>query len=72
MLPAEDHKRLLDGDRGANTGGMGAYAPSVLLSKEELQVIEQTIIKKTISSLQKENIKYVGKSFVSTILLLHS
>jgi phosphoribosylamine--glycine ligase len=37
MIPAQDHKRLLDGDRGPNTGGMGAYAPAPVCSAEMVE-----------------------------------
>ena len=37
LPPAQDHKRLLEGDKGPNTGGMGAYAPTAMLSKKDLE-----------------------------------
>ncbi|XP_034242450.1 trifunctional purine biosynthetic protein adenosine-3 isoform X2 [Thrips palmi] len=63
MLPAQDHKRLLDGDQGPNTGGMGAYCPCPLLNEKELKEVEESILKKTIDGLNKEGkagIPFVG------------
>ena len=60
MLPAQDHKQLLDGDQGPNTGGMGAYCPSNLLSEEELDYVCQNIIQPVIDGLRKEGITYKG------------
>lgn len=61
MLPAQDHKRLLDGDRGLNTGGMGAYCPCPLLNEQELKEVEENILKKTIDGLNKEGTTFIGK-----------
>ena len=61
MVGAQDHKRALDGDKGANTGGMGAYAPCPILSHLQLDFVNQEIIQRAIDGLNKEHIKYVGK-----------
>ena len=64
MLPSQDHKRLLDGDQGANTGGMGAYCPCPLLSEKQLKEVEEKILKKTVDGLNKEGkngIPFVGE-----------
>jgi phosphoribosylamine--glycine ligase/phosphoribosylglycinamide formyltransferase/phosphoribosylformylglycinamidine cyclo-ligase len=54
MCPAQDHKRLKDGDNGPNTGGMGAYCPCPLLSDTDLDIVREQILKKTIAGLKAE------------------
>ena len=57
---AQDHKRVLEGDKGKNTGGMGAYSPSRLINKElEIKILDK-IIKPTIDGLKEMNIEYKG------------
>ncbi len=61
LLPtAQDHKRLNEKDTGPNTGGMGAYSPAPLLTKEYLDRIIKEIIEPTIKELNKKNIDYKG------------
>lgn len=65
LLPeAKDYKRIGDGDKGLNTGGMGAVSPVPFANKSFLHKIEEQIIKPTISGLQKENINYKGFIFI--------
>ncbi len=60
MLPSQDHKPLLDNDKGPNTGGMGAYTPIPFISKALDDEINTTIMKKTIMALQNRGITYRG------------
>ena len=61
LLPtAQDHKRLNEKDKGPNTGGMGAYSPTPLLTKDSLDTIVKEIIDPTINELKKRNIDYRG------------
>ncbi len=61
LLPtAQDHKRLNEQDTGPNTGGMGAYSPAPLLTKDYLKRIIKEIIEPTIDELKKRNIDYKG------------
>ncbi len=61
LLPtAQDHKRLNEKDKGPNTGGMGAYSPAPLLTKDYLNRIIKEIIEPTIQELNKRNIDYKG------------
>merc|ERR1719379_1082646 len=59
MLPAQDHKRALDGDKGPNTGGMGAYAPAPCLTPK-LRKQVQIILQNTVDAMAKEGRTYVG------------
>ncbi|HLF02711.1 MAG TPA: phosphoribosylamine--glycine ligase, partial [Anaerolineales bacterium] len=54
MPPAQDHKRLLDGDRGPNTGGMGAYAPTPICPPSLVEELTRTILQPTIDGLRAE------------------
>lgn len=56
LPPAQDHKRIFDGDQGPNTGGMGCYAPTRIASKEVLEEVQRTILKPTIDGLRREGI----------------
>ena len=61
LLPsAQDHKRLNEKDKGPNTGGMGAYSPAPLLTKNYLERIIKEIIEPTINELNNKNIDYKG------------
>jgi phosphoribosylamine--glycine ligase len=61
LLPtAQDHKRLNEKDKGPNTGGMGAYSPTPLLTEDYLDRIIKEIIEPTIAELNKKNIDYRG------------
>ena len=61
VLPtAQDHKRIEEGDKGLNTGGMGAYSPTPLISKDDLKKICEKIIDPTIKELIKKKIDYRG------------
>lgn len=60
LLPAQDHKRIGEGDTGSNTGGMGAYAPAPIVTSESMERIEREILKPTVATLQKRGIDYQG------------
>ncbi len=57
---SQDHKRLLDNDEGPNTGGMGAYSPTPLISSDLRNKVEEKIIKPIIETLKKEGHPYQG------------
>ena len=57
---AQDHKRVLEGDKGKNTGGMGAYSPSRLISDELEKKIIRKIIDPTLKAISKLGTKYKG------------
>lgn len=68
LSSAQDHKRIYDGDRGPNTGGMGAYTPVPLLTKAMIENIEQRIIAPTVQGMLTENAPFVGCLYVSLML----
>ncbi len=68
ILPnAKDYKRIGEGDKGLNTGGMGAISPVPFADKEFLTKVEERIIKPTINGFKKDNIPYVGFVFIGLI-----
>ncbi|TKC41255.1 hypothetical protein EI555_014393 [Monodon monoceros] len=68
MPPAQDHKRLLEGDQGPNTGGMGAYCPAPQVSKDLLLKIKNTILQKTVDGMQQEGVPYTGILYAGIML----
>jgi phosphoribosylamine--glycine ligase len=60
FVPSRDHKRMFDGNRGPNTGGMGAYSSDNLMSKELNDTILLRIVKPTINGLRQEGWRYKG------------
>ncbi len=60
LEPAQDHKRLCDGDAGPNTGGMGAFCPSPLFTEKALADIQAQILVPTLDALLHEGIPYRG------------
>ena len=60
MATSQDHKRVYDGDNGPNTGGMGAYSPTLAIDESLSQKIQEKIIDKTIASLRNEGITFKG------------
>jgi len=68
LAPAQDHKRALDGDRGPNTGGMGAYAPAPCVTPAVLDAVERTIIRPTLAGMASEGRPYTGCLYVGLML----
>ncbi|WP_086245025.1 phosphoribosylamine--glycine ligase [Campylobacter devanensis] len=66
---AQDHKRLLSGDEGPNTGGMGAYAPSPLANEELIKRVEKEIVEPTLKGMQAENAPFCGVLFVGLMVV---
>ena len=60
LISSQDHKQVYDGDKGKNTGGMGAYAPVPLVSKEIQEKINKEVFSRLTSGLRNEGIKYNG------------
>ena len=68
LPPAQDHKRLLEGDRGPNTGGMGAYAPAPLLDQAGLEQVRALVLEPTLKALQAKGIQYRGVIYAGLML----
>jgi phosphoribosylamine--glycine ligase len=68
MPPARDYKRLLDDDRGPNTGGMGGYTRPTYAAPDVLQEIERTILRPTLAGMLAEGIPYRGVLYAGLIL----
>ncbi len=66
---AKDYKRIGEGDKGLNTGGMGAVSPVPFATDELMKKIDELVIKPTIDGFQKDNISYVGFVFIGLILV---
>ena len=66
---AQDHKRVLEGDKGKNTGGMGAYSPSRLFNKELEKKIIDKIINPTLQGLSELGCKYKGFLYTGLMII---
>jgi len=66
---AQDHKRVLEGDKGKNTGGMGAYSPSRLISDELENKIIQKIIRPTLKGLEEINTSFKGFLYAGLMIV---
>jgi phosphoribosylamine---glycine ligase len=69
LPPAQDHKRLLDGDHGPNTGGMGAYAPVALATPALLARVERDVLLPTLAELERRGAPFRGVLFAG--LMVH-
>jgi phosphoribosylamine---glycine ligase len=65
---AQDHKRALDGDKGENTGGMGAYSDTPLLTPEKIEFLTKSIAKPIVKELKSRGIDYVGILYIGLML----
>ncbi len=68
MATSQDHKRVYDDDNGPNTGGMGAYSPTLVIDKVLSEKIQEKIIDKTITSLKNEGITFKGFLYAGIML----
>ncbi len=70
VLPAaQDHKRLLNGDKGPNTGGMGAYAPTSLVNDEIYAKLDARVIKPTLKGMEEEGMPFCGVLFIGVMVV---
>ena len=66
---AQDHKRVLEGDKGKNTGGMGAYSPSKLINKDLDEKIIKKIIETTLKGLKEMSTKFIGFLYAGLMIV---
>ena len=69
LPPCQDHKRLLTGDHGPNTGGMGAYCPAPIASAELIKKIQTRIIQPTISGMRSDGMPFEGVLFCGVMVV---
>lgn len=68
LVAAQDHKRIGEGDTGANTGGMGAYAPAPIVTPELMERIQREVLEPAIATLQKRGIDYRGVLYAGLMI----
>lgn len=68
LPPAQDHKRIFDGDQGPNTGGMGCYAPTNIATPELIAKIEKNILEPTIAGMRNDRFPFKGVLFTGLMI----
>jgi phosphoribosylamine--glycine ligase len=68
LAPSQDHKRLLDGDKGPNTGGMGAYAPAPVMTADLQRAVQQKVFVPLLAEFARRGIDYRGVIYAGMIL----
>ncbi|HEX2838046.1 MAG TPA: phosphoribosylamine--glycine ligase [Phycisphaerales bacterium] len=68
LPPAQDHKRLGDGDTGPNTGGMGAFCPADTLDEKTMRTVERDVLVPTLDALRRDGIDYKGVLYAGLML----
>ena len=68
LAPAQDHKRVFDGDRGPNTGGMGAYAPAPVVTDAVARRVMDEIVTPTLRGMRAEGAPFTGVLFVGLMI----
>ena len=68
LASSQDHKRVFDGDRGPNTGGMGAYSPAPVVTPEVHRRILDEILKPLLAGLKKKGVHYAGVIYVGLMI----
>ncbi len=68
LVPSQDHKRIFDGDKGPNTGGMGAYAPAPVMTDERLDFVYKKIMKPAVDGMKKEGIPFKGVLYAGLMI----
>lgn len=68
MVSAQDHKRIFDGDKGPNTGGMGAYSPAPVYTEALSEEVNKNIIEPTIAAMAAEGMPFTGILYTGMML----
>jgi phosphoribosylamine--glycine ligase len=68
LVSAQDHKRAFDGDRGPNTGGMGAYAPAPIVTPAVHDEVMRTVVEPTLRGMAKDGAPFRGVLFVGLMI----
>jgi phosphoribosylamine--glycine ligase len=68
MASSQDHKRVFDDDKGPNTGGMGAYSPTPVITDVLAKKIQEDVIEKTIHAMKNEGIPFTGFLYAGIML----
>lgn len=68
LKPSQDHKRIFDGDRGPNTGGMGVYTPVKDFKPEHLKKVEQDVLLPTLREMKNRGVKYKGVLYAGLMI----
>ncbi|HWO04393.1 MAG TPA: phosphoribosylamine--glycine ligase [Methylomirabilota bacterium] len=68
LVAAQDHKTVHDGDRGPNTGGMGAYSPTPVMDADMQERVMREIVRPTIAAMAEEGAPYTGVLFVGLMI----
>ncbi|MFC1692511.1 phosphoribosylamine--glycine ligase [Candidatus Latescibacterota bacterium] len=68
LVSSQDHKRIYDGDKGPNTGGMGAYAPAPLVTNSIMEKVEHEIFQPTLDGMASEDSPYKGLLYVGIMV----
>lgn len=70
LASSQDHKRALDGDRGPNTGGMGAYSPAPVVTEDMWQVIDEKVLQPFLRGVQQDGLDFRGVIYAGLMMTL--
>ncbi|MBR1836264.1 MAG: phosphoribosylamine--glycine ligase, partial [Kiritimatiellae bacterium] len=68
LASAQDHKRLLDGDKGPNTGGMGAYSPAPVMTDDMMAVVKAQVLRPVVEEMARRGVPYKGVLYAGLML----